>query len=285
MRNVIFLLLLIGGLLNVQASSGGYPSLWECQSPELQEKLDQLIKDMKLTRSVQQGRLAIVVVDITDPHKPELAAVNPNKMLYAASLPKIAILLGAFVQIESGQLKPDAALWQDMTDMIRSSSNEAATRVLDKVGREQLLEILQSPRFQLYDPAHNGGLWVGKDYAKAGAYKRDPLYNLSHAATVMQAARFYYLLETNRLVGPELTEKMKEMLSRPALEHKFVKGLKEVPDAKVYRKSGTWMDYHADSALVEVEDRTFIIVGLAQSKKGSKWLVELAQPLIQIVKG
>ena len=40
------------------------------------------------------------------------------------------------------------------------------------------------------------GVWVGKDYAEQGTYQRDPLYNLSHGATVMQVVRFYNLLDT-----------------------------------------------------------------------------------------
>ncbi|MDA9982963.1 class A beta-lactamase-related serine hydrolase [Gammaproteobacteria bacterium] len=279
MRYASYLILLV---FSTAIHAESYPSLWQGHSPYLQKKLEKLVGDMKLTGPKKQKSLAVVVVDITDPRQPQYAAVNPETMLYAASLPKIAILLGAFVQIEAGKIKPDDALWLDMTAMIRSSNNAAATRVLGKVGREQLLEILQSPRFLLYDREHNGGLWVGKDYGPGVAYKRDPLHNLSHGASVMQTARFYYLLETRQLVGPELTKRMKEILSKPALSHKFVKGLNDVAGAKIYRKSGTWKDYHADSALVEVDDHKFIIVALAQSKQGSRWLVNLAQPLIEI---
>jgi beta-lactamase class A len=38
----------------------------------------------------------------------------------------------------------------------------------------------------------------------------------------MQVARFYYLLETNRLVKSQLTGKMKDILSEPKINHKFV---------------------------------------------------------------
>jgi beta-lactamase class A len=278
-RYVSYLLLLV---ISTASHAESYPDLWKHHSPYLQKKLEKLIGDMNFTSLEEQQRLAVVVVDITNPRHPQYAAVNPETMLYAASLPKIAILLGAFVQIEAGKLEPNDALWLDMTDMIRASSNAAATRVLEKVGREQLLQILQSPRFLLYDQEHNGGLWVGKDYGPSGAYKRDPLHNLSHGASVMQTARFYYLLETNQLVSPELTSRMKEILSKPALNHKFVKGLNDVAGAIIYRKSGTWRDYHADSALVEIGNHKFIIAALMQSKQGSQGLVNLAQPLIEI---
>jgi len=277
----VFIWLLI---LATPTGAETYPDLWESRSPELQKKLEGLIERKFLAKAVTQGRLALVVADITDPHKPRVASINPDRMMYAASLPKIAILLAAFVEIEKGLIKPDDALWKDMTRMIRNSSNRAATRVLERVGRDDLLEILQSQRFQLYDPKRNGGLWVGKDYAGKGAYQRDPIHNLSHGASVMQAARFYYLLETNRLVNPELTLKMKGILSNPAINHKFVKGLKGVPGVTIYRKSGTWRDYHADSALVETEDGKYIIVGMVQSENGDKWLTELARPMIELAR-
>ena len=280
MRKMLFLLLLLPGMLLAD-----YPSLWQSRDQQLQQQLESLLKQHKLHRAVKRGKLALVVVNLTDAENPAVASVNGDKMIYAASLPKIAILLGAFVQMERGKLVADPALWLDMTRMIRHSGNQAATRVLERVGREELLQILQSPRYRLYDISRNGGLWVGKDYARAGAYKRDPLKNLSHAATVMQVARFYYLLDTDRLVGPELSRQMKQILSDPAISHKFVKGLKSVPDLVMYSKSGTWKNYHADSALVEAGENKYIIVGLAQSKQGGKWLEKLALPLHNLIVG
>jgi beta-lactamase class A len=166
-----------------------------------------------------------------------------------------------------------------LTRMIRHSSNQAATAMLRRVGKDRLLEVLRSDRFRLYDPQVNGGLWVGKEYGKSPAYRRDPLYNLSHAATAMQAARFYYLLASGRLVSPGLARDMKEILSRPGIAHKFVKGLAGFPAARIYRKSGTWRDWHADSVLVEEGRHRYILIGLAEDPDGGRWLTELAAPL------
>ncbi len=264
-------------------SANEYPKLRESIDPLLQQQLQQLIRKKRLQKAVAQGRLAIALVDITDQKKPRMAAVNGDVMEYAASLPKIAILLTAFVQIEQGKLALDEKLEADMTNMIRHSNNAAATRVLDMVGRKELLHTLQSPKFMFYDKRYNGGLWVGKAYAKRGAYRRDPINQISHGATVIQVARFYYLLETNRLVSPELTRKMKQILSKPAINHKFVKGLKARPGAKLYRKSGTWKHFHADSALVEYGSNKYIIVGLTEHSKGGRWLEQLAAPLHDLV--
>jgi beta-lactamase class A len=260
-----------------------FPLLRESHDPALQSQLRQLIKERGLQDAVDQERLAVTLVDLCNQGKPNVASINGDVMEYAASLPKIAILLSAFVQIEQGILELNDKLEADLTAMIRHSNNPAATRVLDLVGREELLNILQSPKFKLYDERYDGGLWVGKAYSVKGAYHRDPLNSISHGATTMQVARFYYLLDSNRLVSPELTARMKQILSEPAINHKFVKGLNARTGLTIYRKSGTWRDFHADSALVESGECKYIIVALAQDPNGGQWMEDLASPLHDLV--
>ena len=255
-----------------------YPSLWESFDPRLQDQLDSTLADLGLDAAVRNRQLSVALVDITDREEPRVASVNGDEMLYAASLPKIAILMGAFVEIEQGNMDLDQDTRASLTRMIRKSSNVEATRMLNRVGKDRLLEILQSEH-KLYDPRVNGGLWVGKEYGKSPAYKRDPLHNLSHGATAMQAARFYYLLETGQLVGEELSGEMKTMLGNPGIKHKFVKGLAGYPDAKIYRKSGSWSRWHSDSALIEADGRKYIVVALAESTEGGQWLSRLIKPV------
>ncbi len=252
------------------------PSLWESYDPDLQATLEARLDGLQLTAAVRAETLCVALVDITRPHEPRVAAVNGDQMMYAASLPKIAILLGAFVEIERGRLGLDRDMRDSLTRMIRVSSNVDATRMLNRVGKRRVNEILKSERFRLYDPTVNGGLWVGKEYAQGTAFERDPLHHLSHGATAMQTARFYYLLETGQLVNPALTREMKRMLSEPGIAHKFVKGLASRPGVKLYRKSGSWEHWHADSAIVEAGGYEYILVALADDARGGEWLAEIA---------
>lgn len=249
---------------------------------QLQQALEGLIDKQGLTQAVQAKELAVVLVIVTDPEKPRLAELNGRNMVYAASLPKIAILLGAAVAIDEGRLELNGELQTELDNMIRYSCNSCATRVLELVGREELLKILQSPEYNFYDQNGNGGLWVGKDYGPSTAYQRDPLSGLSHGATAFQAARFYYELQTGNLVSPEQTEMMLDVLSKSGLNHKFVKGLQAYPDIEIFRKSGSWKTYHADSALVRGDGFAYIIVALANNAKGSTWLKKLAAPLHEL---
>jgi len=257
-------------------STGGWPKLQFARDSYLQAGLQSKLKDLGLSRYAADRKLALALVDITEPKHPRVATVNAYEMMYAASLPKIAILLGAFQKADEGKLTIDPPTEQLLTDMIRRSSNSAATIMLERVGYDYVADMLQSERYDLYDEDLNGGLWVGKPYAKDGAVKRDPLYNLSHGATPFEVARFYYLLATDRLVSPEACDRMREILSEPAINHKFVAGLNSArPGSKIFRKSGTWRTYHADSAIVERNGRRYIAVAMANHPSGGKWLSQI----------
>ena len=252
--------------------------------PQLQKGLERCLESLKLNRAAKNKNLSIVLVDITNPDLPRMAYINPNEMMYAASLPKIAILLGAFDRIAKGDMTLDDETQEKLALMIRHSSNQAATEILNQVGKSYLADLLQSPRYRLYDPQRNGGLWVGKEYSKSGAWRRDPLHHLSHGATALQVARFYYLLQTGQLVSPEYSQQMKEILADPAIKHKFVKGLESKhPDHRIYRKSGTWKQYHADSAIIEHDGRRYIAVALAKSPLGGQWLTDLIMAMDDLI--
>lgn len=199
--------------------------------------------------------------------------INPETMLYAASLPKIAILACAFIEIDAGQLQLDDALLEKMTLMIRRSSNTAATQVLQRVGIERVAEILQSERYRFYDPKYGGGLWVGRGYGGGKSWKRDPINGISHGASAMQVARLYYMLLTDRLGSPVAKQHMLDILSDPGINHKFVEGLAdENTDAEIFRKSGTWKNFHADSAIVIDKDYQYISVAILEHEDGGEIL-------------
>jgi beta-lactamase class A len=265
--------------------------------PELRDRIDEefrrQVEEAVRARipqggtAIEEGRASIVVVDITNPREPRVAEANGDLMLYAASVPKIAILLGAFVRIERGELELTDELRTQMERMIRKSSNPATNYVLERVGFERLAEILQSDRYKFYDPEHGGGLWVGRDYGGGKSWKRDPIKHLSHAASAMAVARFYYLLATGRLVSPELDPVILEVMSNPQLSHKIVGGLKEKrPDARIFRKSGTWRNFHADSGIVTVPgDYAFIVVLIGEEPTGEEKIRLFAQALDDLLDG
>ena len=78
------------------------------------------------------------------------------------------------------------------------------------------------------------------------------------------------MLERGELVSPWASSEMKSIMSDPAIHHKFVLGLENAhPDARIFRKSGTWRNFHADAALVERDGRRYVAVALLESPTNS----------------
>ena len=139
-----------------------------------------------------------------------------------------------------------------------------------------MAKILRDPRYCLYEDGV-GGLWVGRAFEKGGESYRDPLKSISHGATARQTARFYALLDDEQLVTPTWSRRMLSWMSPPEYHHKFVRGLAQRPRVNfVARKSGTWEDFHADSALIQHGHRRYVLVALAHHPDGEEMLREIA---------
>jgi beta-lactamase class A len=257
--------------------------LQELIDPVLQSKLlAEINKVPKWKRLVSNKKMAIGIVDLTDVNNIRFARINGNHMMYAASLPKIAVLLAATDALENGELEETADVKADMKIMISKSNNAATTRMIDRVGFQKIESVLTSDRYSLYDEELGGGLWVGKRYGGGGATNREPIKNLSHAATVTQVCRFYYLLAQGKLVTQERSKQMLEIMEDPALHHKFVNTLDKIaPHARLFRKSGSWKSYHSDSVLVwgKDPDRRYILVALIDDSNGEQIIRNLVVPI------
>ncbi len=253
--------------------------LLEQEDKDLQQQLEQrLLQKPQWRKLISRRKLGVGLVDLSDPGAPRYAQINGNVEMYAASLPKIAILLAAFDHIDKGLLQRTPEVEEDLNAMIRVSDNGAATRMIDRLGGLMRVNaVLRDPRYRFYDDSNGGGLWVGKRYAKQGPRLPDPLKGISHAASASQVCRFYYQLATGRLIDPQVSREMLKILADPAIEHKFVKSLhSKAPKAALYRKSGTWRHWHADSVLVWGPLwRRYILVAMVESAEGEQILRDL----------
>ena len=138
---LVAILSILGGC-NALADPLAYPELRECQDPALQRKLDKgLSYNPEFMDAMRNKELSAILVDVTDLHHPKVAGYNPDLMLYAASLPKIAIALGVMVEVDRGRFELDTKTHKQLVRMIRNSSNQDATALLHKVGFERLAEI------------------------------------------------------------------------------------------------------------------------------------------------
>lgn len=258
-------------------------------SSDLQRSLNKMVQSNFVWADlVKKKKMAVGLVDLNDPFNIRFASINGNHMMYAASLPKIALLLTAFDAINKGELKKTKSLDRDLHEMISISSNEAATRVMDVLGYQKIESVLTDPEYQFYDEDNGGGLWVGKRYAKTGKRYGDPLNDISHGATADQVCRFYYQLAMGKLINYRRSKEMLEILGNVELHHKFIHSLDLIDpesEAKVYRKSGTWEIYHSDSMLVwGPEHRKYILVALVEDRRGEKILQNMVPKIEYLLK-
>ena len=236
---------------------------------------------------IQEKKMAVGVVDLSDPNYTRFASINGNYMMYAASLPKIAILLAAMDAMDKGELKETQEIKDDMRLMISKSNNQASTRMIDRVGYKKIEDVMIDPKYEFYDAHKGGGLWVGKRYGSGGDTNREPLKNLSHAATVTQVCRYYYLLVNGKLVNEKRSKQMLDIMEHPDLHHKFVNTLDQIaPDARLFRKSGSWKTFHSDSILVwgDDPDRRYILVALIDNENGEQIIRDLVKPVEKVLK-
>ena len=275
MRLLKILLVVLLSISSVSAqSTDSWQPLYNRVDAQFQAALEERLNaNPEWKKLIRNKKMAIGVVDMNG-EVPRFARVNGNQMMYAASLPKIAIMLAAYVSFEDGSLQETPEIEKDLADMIRVSSNSAATRMIDRIGMGKIQSILRDPQYGFYDEKRGGGLWVGKRYASTGPRSGDPLFNISHGATATQVCRFFYLLATHRLINEHRSEQMLNDLIDPRLHHKFVSQLDELaPRATLFRKSGTWRQWHSDAIMVRgVSWRNYILVGLIESENGEQIL-------------
>ncbi|APY00287.1 beta-lactamase class A [Lacinutrix venerupis] len=291
-KNTIVILLMLFGFLAfsqndlpLNADDQIYP-ISNLQDNELQKLLKTEINlNGKWKKLIENKKMSIGIVDLSDQSNIKYAGLNDDHMMYAASLPKIAILLAAMDAIDKGELKDTEEVRKDMRLMISKSNNQASTRMIDRVGYEKIEAVLRAPNTNLYDEKEGGGLWVGKRYASGGRRYPEPMKGLSHAATTRQVCSFYYQLAMGNLINTERSKEMLDIMKDPALHHKFVNTLDKIaPQATVYRKSGSWKNYHADSALVWGPKRKYIIVALIDNDYGEQIIRNLVVPIEKVLK-
>jgi len=262
------------------------PSLKTCEHDQLQEQINQmLLRNKKWGQLVKSGNLSIGLVDLQNLNQVRFADVNGDVMMYAASLPKIAILLAAMDALDKNEMYQSEEINTDMWLMINKSDNQASTRMINRLGYDKIEAVLKDPKYNFYDEENGGGLWVGKRYAAGGNRNPDPLQGLSHAATTNQICRFYYMMLQGKLVSQERSQEMMEFMVDPGLHHKFVNSLDRLaPRARIFRKSGSWSTFHSDSVMVWGPNRKFILAALVNDPAGEQILRKLVYEIDEVLK-
>ncbi|MEE8409959.1 MAG: serine hydrolase [Myxococcota bacterium] len=267
----------VAAALVVTAKPCDAPYPLQRPDPALQARLEARLSRIGLGRDLASRRLAVSVVDLSGPNAPYYAGVNDDVMLYAASLPKIAILLAVVQLANEGRVEWTPAFAFRLRKMITISNNAFASWGADVAGLDGIAEVMRRAEYCFYEPPR-GGLWMGRAYRKGAKAKRDPVHNISHGATSRQTARWYLMLDQGLLVSHYWSERMRDLMGPPDYFHKFVAGIGNQPGVRfIARKSGTWRLFHSDSALIQHHARRYVVVGLAEMPDGEQALRNVAR--------
>jgi beta-lactamase class A len=250
--------------------------------PAPQARLESIDADLRGKLGMTPEQAAAGVLDL---RTLRLAMIHPDRGEYAASVPKIGILLAYFTLRPGAAKNLDAQTRHELGLMIKSSSNEMAAKFSRELGLKQIQQVLNEGGF--YDEKRGGGIWVGKHYGRSGERYGDPVGDNSHAATVRQLLRFYLLLEQGKLLSAEASKVMREIFESPDVPHdriKFVKAL-EGRDVQIIRKWGSWENWLHDSAVMTGGSRHYILVGLTRHSRGDEYLEELAKAVDDAIRG
>jgi beta-lactamase class A len=249
--------------------------------PALQARVEAIDARLRAEHGMTADQTSVGVLDL---NTLRLAMVRPDRIDYAASVPKIGILLAWFHLNPTAAANLDPAVRHELGLMIKASDNAIAAKYSQLVGLKPLQQVLDG--YGLYDAAHGGGLWVGKHYGKGTERYGDPVGGHSHAATVRQLLRYYLLLEQGRLVSPAASATMREIFASPGIPHrddKFVKGLSG-RGVQLLRKAGWWENWFLDTAIVTGGGRHYVLVAMTHHPKGDDYLVAFAAAVDDFLK-
>lgn len=247
----------------------------------LQARVEGIDESLRARLGMTAERTAAGVLDV---RRLRLAMVRPDRIDYAASVPKIGILLAWFQAHPEAVTNLSAQTRHELGLMVKVSSNELAAKFSRELGLKEIQQVIH--RHGLYDAARGGGLWMGKHYGSGGERFGDPVANLSHAATVRQLLRFYLLLEQGRLVSPEASRVMRGIFASPDIAHredKFVKGLAG-REVQVLRKAGWWETWFHDTAIVTGPGRHYLLVAMTHHPEGDAYLAEFARAVDEVMR-
>ena len=242
--------------------------------PQLQRAVEALDARLRETYGMTTEHTAVGVLDLK---RMRVAMIHPDRIEYAASVPKVGILFAYFALHPEAATNLDPATRHELALMAKASSNEMAAKHSRAMGLREIQQVLNAHGF--FDAARGGGIWVGKHYGPNSERIGDPVADHSHAATVRQLLRFWLLLEQRKLVSAEASDTMRAIFATPDIPHddiKFVQALKG-RDVTIIRKWGSWQDWLHDSAVITGPGRHYVLGGLTHHPRGDEYLVDLAR--------
>jgi len=261
-------------------------------SPRLQKVVDDAARAV-LERFKEKGfaekHLAVTLIDLTDPARPERASFRGAEPIYPASVVKLFYLAAAHRWMEDGRLKESEEFTRALHDMIVDSSNDATHYVLDSLTGVSNGAELAPAELKEWGEKRNavnrfyaslgytvgaGGINVNQKPWCEGPYGRErqflgPKFENRNKLTTDATAHLVFEIVTGRAVSPERSRRMLALMKRDFAgksedpddqAHGFT-GIALEPGTRLWSKAGWTSTARHDAAYLELPDgRRLVLV-------------------------
>ena len=286
MRSSLLILVALGLLAPVGAKPRAKqtpPNTQAVASPRLQGILDGAVR-VALERFKEKGfaekNLAVTLMDLTDPARPERASFRGAEPIYPASVVKLFYLAAAHRWMEDGRLKETEEFDRGLRDMIVESSNDATAYVLDSLTGVSSGAELSPGELKKWGERRNvvnhyfttlgytvgpAGINVNQKPWCEGPYGRErqflgPKFENRNKLTTDATARLLAEIASGRAVTPARSAKMLELLKRdfngksddPDDQAHGFTGLALEPGTRLWSKAGWTSTARHDAAYLEL---------------------------------
>jgi hypothetical protein len=256
-------------------------------APRVQEIVDRAAKrtlEQFSEKKLQTDQLAVSLIDLRDPLKPELGSFRGAEQVYPASVVKLFYLVAAHRWMQDAKLADGEELRRAMRDMIVDSYNEATGYIVDCLTGTTSGPELPTDELEKWYAKRN----VVNRYFAALGYKninvnRKPwcegpygremqsvkIHKPNHRnwLTTDATARLLTEIAIGRAVTPDRCKQMMELLKRSPFDKnaesqsREYTGLALPEGAKLWSKAGWTSETRHDAAYVELPDGArFVLV-------------------------
>jgi len=296
-----FLLALLLTVARVQTASSQTSSGPEIPAtPRVQEIVDRAAgRALKqfADKKLEAGQLAMTLVDLRDPLKPERGSYRGGEQVYPASVIKLFYLVAAHRWMEDGKLADSGELRRALRDMIVDSYNEATGLIVDSLtDTTSGPELSPAELEQWYDKRNavnryfaalgykdinvNRKPWCEGPYGREMQSVKRHAPNHRNWLTTDATARLLTEIATGRAVTPERSRQMMELLKRRPFEKDAESQSREytgkaLPEgAKLWSKAGWTSETRHDAAYVELPSGArFVLVVFTVNHAGEKEII------------
>jgi hypothetical protein len=247
-------------------------------SPRLQAVVDRAVAGVLrrfAPQNLQSGQIAVTLVDLASPARPEQGSYRGGEPVYPASIVKIFYLAASHRWLEDGRLKDTEELRRAMRDMIVHSYNEATGYVVDMLTNTTSGPELPSAELAAWNERRNEvnryfaslgfvGININRKTWCEGPYGREsqPVNagraNQRNQLTTDATARLLTEIVIGEAVTPERSREMLHLYRRdpfdPAagVQAREYTGAALPPGAKLWSKAGWTSETRHDAAYVEL---------------------------------